>query len=193
LINLPIGIVAVLGIAATVPREKAHSPRRFNAAGYLLLAVAIGALQLALDRGSVKDWFNSTEIMLEAGIACLCFYLFVTHSLTSEHPFYTPALFRNRNFVLGSLLICIVVTAMFASTALMPLFLQRLQGYSVFEAGLLLAPLGAGMGLMSLLVGKVLHNQQPRYLITAGLLIIATLASDSPPQCTPPRGPEMSA
>jgi len=174
LINLPIGILALLGIAATVPRDRPHSPRRFDALGYLLLAGAIGTLQLFLDRGNVKDWFNSPEIVAEAGMACLFLYLFIVHSLTTDHPFYTPALFRDRNFVLGSLLICMVLVGMFATMALLPLFLQRLQGYTVFEAGLLLAPRGAGMAMMSLLVGKVLHDRQPRFLIAAGMVLVAS-------------------
>jgi DHA2 family multidrug resistance protein len=173
LINLPVGILALLGIAATVPREKPQAPRHFNAFGYLLLAGAIGMLQLFLDRGNVKDWFNSSEILVEAGLAGLFLYLFVAHSLMTRHPFYSPALFRDRNFVLGSFLICMVLVGLFATMALMPLFLQRLQGYTVFEAGLLLAPRGVGMAAMSFVVGKFLHDRHPRYLISCGLMLVA--------------------
>lgn len=173
LINLPVGVVAWLGIAATVPRERPHVPRRFDALGYVLIAVAIGALQLFVDRGNVKDWFSSAEIVTEAALAGLFLYLFIAHSLTAEHPFYTPALFRDRNFVLGSLSVATVLTGMFATMALMPIFLQQLQGYPVFTAGLLLAPRGAGMACTSLLVGKLLHDKEPRLLVIAGMLLIA--------------------
>lgn len=173
LINLPIGILALIGIAATVPRERPHAPRRFDALGYVFIAVSIGALQLFLDRGNVKDWFHSSEVVAEAGLAALFLYLFVAHSMTARHPFYTPGLFRDRNFVLGSLLVGTVLVGVFATMALMPIFLQSLQGYTVYEAGLLLAPRGVGMAITSFLVSKVLHRHHPRVVITAGILMSA--------------------
>ena len=57
-INLPIGILTVLGLAAFMPETARATERRFDWFGFLALAVAIGALQLMLDRGEQLGWFN---------------------------------------------------------------------------------------------------------------------------------------
>jgi len=173
LINLPVGLLAFAGIAATVTRDRPGAKRPFDALGYLLIALSIGALQLCLDRGNIKDWFSSGEIVIEASFFVICLYMFIVHSLTTEHPFFTPALFRNRNFVLGSLLIGVVLLSIFATMALMPLFLQQLRGYSVFDAGLLLAPRGAGMAVASITAGKLLRRYEPRVFVIVGLTVLA--------------------
>ena len=57
-----------------------------------MLALGIGALQMMLDRGERLDWFESGEIVVEAGLAALGLYLFTAHSLTTRHPFLDPRL-----------------------------------------------------------------------------------------------------
>ena len=56
-----------------------------------MLSLAIGALQMMLDRGEQLDWFSSTEIMVEAVVAALAFYLFIVHTFTAKQPFIDPA------------------------------------------------------------------------------------------------------
>ena len=85
-INLPVGIIAFLGIlfSSTRPVIPGASALIFSALGRS--AVAIGALQMLLDRGELKDWFHSTEIWVEATIAGLALYLFVVHTITTSAP-----------------------------------------------------------------------------------------------------------
>ena len=80
-INLPFGILALLGLLAFVPETERDRSRPFDFFGFALLSLAIGALQLMLDRGETKDWFASTEIIAEAVVAGLCLYLFLVHML----------------------------------------------------------------------------------------------------------------
>src|SRR3546814_8375450 len=86
-INLPFGILALLGILAFVPETLRDRNRPFDFFGFALLSLAIGALQLMLDRGESQDWFASTEIMIEAVAAGLFLYMFLAHMLTAERPF----------------------------------------------------------------------------------------------------------
>jgi MFS transporter, DHA2 family, multidrug resistance protein len=91
-INVPFGILAVLGVLAYFPEEPAA--RRFDFFGFATLSIAVGTLQLLLDRGPVKDWF-STEIKLYAVVLRWRFYLFAVHTLTDrERPFIRLALYR---------------------------------------------------------------------------------------------------
>src|SRR3984957_2958771 len=100
-INVPIGILAFLGLSAFMPETKKHD-NRFDFFGFTTLSLFLGALQLMLDRGQLKDWFSSNEITIEALIGGIAFYLFIVHTLTPPLPFLSPALFTDRNFLTGN-------------------------------------------------------------------------------------------
>jgi MFS transporter, DHA2 family, multidrug resistance protein len=172
-INLPVGILAMIGVAYALPRDKPAVQKPFDVLGYILIAISIGALQLCLDRGNTEDWFDSLEIILEALVAVICFYMFAVHSMTKDNPFFTPALFQDRNFVLGSLLICVVLVGVYATMALLPLFLQQLQGYPVMQAGFLLAPRGVGLAIASVFAGKYANRLDPRLIAFSGMGLVA--------------------
>src|SRR5690606_39853012 len=120
--------------------ETERKSGRFDYFGFALLALAIGALQLMLDRGDSEDWFASGEIVLEAVLSGLALYLFVVHMFTARKPFLEPGLFKDRNFVAGLLLIFMVGVMLLATLALLPPFLRNLLGFPVVTAGLVLAP-----------------------------------------------------
>lgn len=171
-INLPFGILAFLGVAAFVS-ESARRPRRFDIFGFALLSLAIGALQLMLDRGEQQDWFSSAEIVTEAVVAGLSLYLFIVHMLTAEHPFLDPKLFVDRNLVTGLLFIFMVGIVLLATMALLPPFLQNLMGYPVLTTGYVLAPRGIGTMVSMFLVGRIMGRVDQRALIMTGLLLVA--------------------
>src|SRR5258708_19850257 len=79
-INLPFGALALAGILAYVP-ETPHRGRPFDLFGFAMLSLAIGALQLMLDRGELKDWFSSTQIIIHPAIPPLRSYLFFVQPL----------------------------------------------------------------------------------------------------------------
>ena len=81
-INVPVGILAFLGIVSVMP-ETVIRRSRFDFFGFIALSLAVGALQMMLDRGQLKDWFSSTEIWIEAVVAAVAFYLFIVHMLTT--------------------------------------------------------------------------------------------------------------
>jgi len=173
LINLPVGLVAFAGILTFVHESRRNASRRFDLFGFAMLALAIGAFQLMLDRGEPKDWFSSGEIVMEAGIAALAFYLFIAHSATADRPFLEMSLFRDRNFVTGLVFIFIVGIILLATLALLPPMLQNLMDYPVLTTGLVLAPRGIGTMIAMLVVGRLVNRFDPRLLILAGLLLTA--------------------
>jgi DHA2 family multidrug resistance protein len=171
LINVPVGIVALLGVLASMPSDE---PRvfRFDWRGFVFLAAGIGALQLFLDRGEQKDWFGSLEIQIEAAIAALGFYLYWVHWRTAERPFLDLGLFRDRSFFAGSLFIFVLGIVLFATMALLPPYLQSLMGYPVVTTGLLMAPRGVGTLVAMVLVGRLMaRGTDPRALIFTGLAL----------------------
>ncbi|MGE5538501.1 MAG: DHA2 family efflux MFS transporter permease subunit [Gemmatimonas sp.] len=170
-INVPFGILAFLVISAAVAETKIDKGLRFDALGFGLISLAIASLQMFLDRGEQLDWFGSTEIVVEAVLAALAFYLFVVHAFTTKEPFISPKLFRDRNFSVSLIFISVVGVILFATMALLPPMLQGLMGYPVFSAGLLLAPRGIGTIFAMVFVGHLLQRVDARYLLVFGLAV----------------------
>ncbi|PTX91150.1 DHA2 family efflux MFS transporter permease subunit [Opitutus sp. ER46] len=172
-INLPVGILTFLGLSAYLHRGEPKRGLYFDWFGFLTLALAIGSLQMLLDRGEQLEWFDSPEIVIEAALSVLGAYLFVTHSLTAERPFLDMRLFRDRNFVTGMVFIFVVGIILLATLALLTPFLQSLLQYPVMRAGMLLAPRGMGTMLAMMLVGRLVTRVDPRGLVAVGLLLTA--------------------
>jgi len=172
-INIPFAVLSVLGTIAFIS-ETPLRKSRFDFFGFSTLSLAIGALQLLLDRGQLKDWFSSPEIWVFASIAAVSFYLFVVHMFTtSTAPFVSPALFKDRNFLAGSVFIFIVGLVLFATLALLPPLLQELMSYPVVLTGLVTAPRGIGTLVAMLIVSRLIGKIDTRLIIVGGLAITA--------------------
>jgi MFS transporter, DHA2 family, multidrug resistance protein len=172
-VNVPFGIISFLGVLSFLA-ESAKKRSRFDFFGFLTLSFALGALQMMLDRGPLKDWFGATEIWIEAVIAALGFYLFAVHTVTArEHPFISPSLFRDRNFMTGNIFVFVVGAVLFATLALLPPLLQEHMGYPVLLTGLVTAPRGIGTLLSMVVVGRLIGRIATRYLILFGLAATA--------------------
>jgi len=172
-INVPIGALALVGVLAFVQESRADGDARLDWLGFGALSIAIGALQLMLDRGEQLNWFASGEIILEATIAAAAFYVFLVHSFTAERPFVNPGLFRDRNFSVGMAFIFIVGLTYLASLALMTPYLQTLMGYPVVTAGIVLGPRGLGTMVCMFLVGRLVGKVDTRWLLLTGLGLTA--------------------
>jgi DHA2 family multidrug resistance protein len=138
-----------------------------------MLGLAVGSLQMLLDRGELQDWFSSTEIIVEAVVSGLAFYLFVVHSLTAKHPFVSLALFKDRNFVTGLFFMFSLAVVLFGSLALLSPFLQTLMSYPVATAGVAMAPRGAGTMIAMFIVGRMIGRVDTRYFLVLGFMVTA--------------------
>src|ERR1700678_4448181 len=172
-INLPIGIIALLGIVAFLPETQRNSGDKLDWVGFGTLSLALGALQIMLDRGELQDWFSSGEIIIEAIVAASPFYLFLVHTFTAKKPFVRPSLFRDRNFAAGVLFVSIVGLTYYASMALQPPYLQELMGYPVVTAGIVMGPRGVGTMASMLIVGRLVGRLDTRILLAIGLGLTA--------------------
>jgi MFS transporter, DHA2 family, multidrug resistance protein len=171
-INVPFGILSAIGLMAYV-RETKPRYARFDFLGFGALSLAVGALQILLDRGSLKDWFGSPEIWIEAGVAVAALYVFIVQTLMARQPFVSPALFKDRNFSMGNLLIFVVGVVLFATLALLPPLLEDLLGYSVTTSGIAMVPRGMGSFISMYLAGRLIGRIDARALIAAGIGITA--------------------
>jgi hypothetical protein len=91
-------VLCTLGIRQT--RNVHREP--FDFVGLLTLSLGIGALQFMLDGGELKDWFNSSEIWIEATVSGLGFYLFTVHTVTTDEALVSqPRPVEERQFCRG--------------------------------------------------------------------------------------------
>ena len=172
-INLPVGVLAFAGLTLFLGETRNTERVRLDFMGFALLALAIGSLQMMLDRGQQQDWFSSPEIKIECALAVLFAYLFVVHTVTAKRPFVDLALFKDRNFLFGSIFGFFLGVLIFAVLALLPPMLEGLMGYPVTLTGLVTAPRGLGTMISMIVVGQLIQRVDARILIGLGMVLVA--------------------
>ncbi len=144
-INLPVGVLCTLGVLVFHRQTRYVHREPFDFFGFLTLSLGIGALQLMLDRGELKDWFHSSEIWIEATVAGLGFYLFTVHTVTTDgRSFLNRDLLKSANFLAGTALMFCGGLIMTGTNALVPTMLQNLMNYPALTTGLVATPRGIG-------------------------------------------------
>ena len=171
-INLPFGILATLGLLFFMPRSHPNFNLKFDWIGFGVLSLGIGGLQMMLDRGQDQDWFGSSEVIAELVLGLLGVYLFVVHMFTGKRPFIPPAIFRDRNFSAGVVMMFAAGTILVSSSSLMAPWLQNLANYPVETAGLVMAPRGIGTMSAMLIGGRLASKIDARKLMAGGILAL---------------------
>lgn len=172
-VNLPFGIVTVLGLITFMDETKLNLELRFDWFGFLALAIGIGSMQLALDRGEQLGWLESPEIVAETIIAIAGFYYFFAHSFTTKQPFIQFAIFKDRNFIGGCVFMAVMGLVLYSTMALASPYLQNVIGYPIMTAGLLLATRGLGTFVAMMLVGRTMKYIEARTLIASGMILMS--------------------
>ncbi len=171
-INLPVGVIAFLGIMAFMGEPKHRNAPKFDFFGFVTLSLAIGLLQLFLDRGEIKDWFGSNEIRVEAIGAVIAAAFFIAHTLTTRaDPFFDTRILRDRNYLSGVLVIFTTGLVLYATRALLPPMLQQLLGYPVITTGLVMAPSGMATMFAMLIAGRLVRRIDVRIIMTCGFTL----------------------
>jgi DHA2 family multidrug resistance protein len=169
-INLPVGIVSFI-LAMRHVHDTPTKERRMDWLGFASLAVGIGALQLVLDRGNQDDWFSSDTIIAASIVSVLSMLFFIAYTLTGKHhPLFDLRIFKDRNYLVASLIMTVIGVGFFGGMVLQSLYLQNYLGYPTFEAGLYMAPRGLASFLVMVVVGKLSGKVPPRNFIFVGIL-----------------------
>jgi MFS transporter, DHA2 family, multidrug resistance protein len=142
--------------------------------GFSLLAIGLGFLQLMLDRGQEDDWFDSKLILWSSLASAAAIVTLVVWELNQDDPIIDLKLLKNPSFAVANLLMVMLGIVLMGSTALLPLYVQSLLGYTATDAGLVLSPGGFGMLLVMPLVGRLVTRVDPRLMIAFGLVVSAS-------------------
>jgi DHA2 family multidrug resistance protein len=173
-INVPVGILAGAGIMVFIHETRHGQREAFDWFGFVTLSIAIGALQMMLDRGELKDWFGSSEIWIETIVAALCFYLFIVHTATAgDRSFLNRALLKDPNCVAGIVLMFLIGIPLYGSMTLLPTMMQALLNYPVITAGFVTAPRGIGTMIAMIVVSRLVGKIDIRLIILGGLTLTA--------------------
>jgi MFS transporter, DHA2 family, multidrug resistance protein len=176
-INLPVGLLALFLVYRLIDDPSylrgTGKSLRVDYIGFALLTVGVGALQILLDRGQEDDWFASNFILILAVVAAVCLVALVIYEWFQEHPIVDVRLFRHLNFATAGMIMFMVGALSFASTVLMPQFLQTLLGYTAQKAGLVLSVAAVFLLIELPIVGQLTTKIQARYLIATGYFLLA--------------------
>ncbi len=182
LINVPIGALSLALVQAFVAEPEAMKRDRekrlagglkVDIVGFILVALALGGLDLTLDRGQQDDWFASSTIVATAAISAVAVRIFVPWEISRRDPIVKIDMFARRNFGLSNVMMVLVGVILFGTTLFIPQLLQTLMGYSSTEAGLALTLGGAATVIAMPISGVLTSRVDARFLIGFAFLIQA--------------------
>ena len=178
-INIPIGALSLLMTSMLIHEPPYLHRRKFGTfridwLGLGLLSVGLGALQIVLDKGQREDWLAShmiVSLMVVSGVCLLGGFLW---ELRQKEPVVDVHLLKERNFLIAVIIMFVLGIVLYGSTAILPIFMQTLLGYTAMLSGLVLSPGGLFTLLMLPLVGKLLGRFEARWLVIVGILAVST-------------------
>ncbi|HYJ63947.1 MAG TPA: DHA2 family efflux MFS transporter permease subunit [Parafilimonas sp.] len=172
-INIPFGILATILTLVYVkePKEKMHAGK-MDWLAFVMLIVAISTLQVVLEKGQSKDWFETNYITWFTVIAALTSIIFVWRELAVKDPIVNLRLFNNRSFTTGTLFNFVLGFGLYGTTLVIPIMCQGLLGFTAMQTGLLLLPGSLATAFMMPVVGSLLKRNYIHPAIYAGLGLI---------------------
>jgi len=178
-INLPVGLLSLLLTAWLIfdppylVRKSLGNGLKIDYVGFGLLATGLGALEVVLDEGQREDWLASNFIVGFGIVMLICLIAVVVWELRQREPVIDFRILKERNYMLSTIAMLVLGFVLYGSTALLPLFLQTLLGYTALLSGLVLSPGGIAICVLMPLVGVLLRKMEARWLVVGGVLVSA--------------------
>jgi len=173
-INIPVSIIGIFMVSAFVhdPPYLRRGVKKIDWIGIGLLATALTTMQIVLERGQEKNWFESNMIIIGTIVCIAAAIGLVLWELKVDEPIINFRLLKNIPLTVGSTMGIIFGVALFGTTFILPQFTQDLLGYPAFEAGLVLAPRAFTLVLLMPVAGWLYRRVDPRILVFLGIMII---------------------
>ena len=175
-INIPIGVLSVMLITAFI-KDPPHLSRvpfnRIDYWGLLLVTVGLGCLQVVLDKGQQEDWFNSQFIFILAAVSLAALVSFIIVELKVKEPIVNLRVFKNSAFASGNAIMFMTFFILFGTIVVIPIFLQKMMGYTSYLSGLAIAAGGFAMLFVMPVVGKLVMKISPKIILFVGLVVSA--------------------
>ena len=174
LVNVPVGLAAIVLTALFVPESRAPRARRIDPVGQVLVITMLASVTYAIIQGPSSGW-TSADILGLFGVAVVSLIALVGYELRREEPLIDVRFFRSAPFAGASVIAICAFAALAGFLFLNTLYLQEVRGYSAFHAGLYTLPMAAMTIVFAPLSGRIVGGRGPRLpLIVAGVAITAS-------------------
>ncbi|MGH6849758.1 MAG: DHA2 family efflux MFS transporter permease subunit [Methylocella sp.] len=172
--NLPVGMIAVFFVWVLVEDPPWHkkTSRYVDYIGLSLITLGLGCMQVLLDRGEDADWLGSPFIRIMAILAALGILGAIGWLLIAKKPIVDLAVFKDRNFAMGSVCMAATGAVLYAGAVVIPLFAQTILDYTAIWAGLLLSPGAIAVILLIPVIALLMRVVQTRFIVAAGFFFM---------------------
>lgn len=172
-VNIPIGVIAgILSWTYITDRPGAVKPKKIDWWGIIFLIMAIGSLQYVLEEGTMKDWFESDEIVIMSIVSAFGLIAFIYRELSIDYPAVNIKLYKNYNLAMGSIMNLMLGMLLFGTVFIFPLFAQLSLGWTATMTGTFMIPGALCSAFAMPLVGNLLgKGANPKTIIIIGILL----------------------
>lgn len=174
-INIPFGIIAIIASKLWIedpPYAQKQGFQKIDYIGFGLLIIWLSSLQVFLDKGNNADWFNSTWVCWTAALSVFSMIGFFVSQLIRKNTIIDLYVFKDKNYAVGTLLLTVIMGVIYASMAIMPLFLQNLLGYTAFLSGWAIMPRGIGCIIAIIITGVFAQKMNYKLVTILGLVLL---------------------
>jgi MFS transporter, DHA2 family, multidrug resistance protein len=174
-VNVPIGVLNLLLVQRYIvdPPYFVRHRGRIDWSGLGLMAVGLGSLQLMLEKGEDKNWFESSFIVWLAVLAAIGLLAFIWRELTTDRPAVDLKILKNIQFASGTTLGGVLGMGMMGTLFLLPMFLQNLLGFTATSSGVAMIPRSLASAIVGPIGGRFYNRLGPRVLVAIGLALNA--------------------
>ena len=173
LVNIPVGILSISMIHANIEElEYRRKIKKTDFLGMISLILWLLSMQIVLDKGQQYNWFDCAWISWLAGFSACALAFFIVWEIECKTPLINLRLFKDRNFLIGTILSASVNMLVFSSIVLIPQFLQNMMGYTAILSGYALAPRIISCVLMMLVINQLMKIFDNRILIAIGFFFL---------------------
>jgi EmrB/QacA subfamily drug resistance transporter len=172
LINVPVVLVAIAGVAALLPESRSELRPRFDVPGIVLSAAGLATLTYGLIRAGQDGWSDALALTAMAAGA-LVTAAFLLWERRARSPLVDLALFHSRSFAWGTMLSTMVSFTMFGIMFATPLYFQEVLGTTTLGNGLRQLPLVGGLILGALAATRLAGRLGPHVAVSLGFVVLA--------------------
>jgi EmrB/QacA subfamily drug resistance transporter len=173
LINVPIGVIALVYAFAALPKDSPHPSESFDFLGMLMMSPGLALFLYGVSSIPAEGKVGTPKVLVPALIGLALLVAFVLYSFKPKHPLLDLRLFRNRNLAISITTMFLFAVAFFGGLLLVPTYFQQIRGESVLRAGLLVAPQGIGAMLTMPVAGTLSDKFPVGRIVPFGLVFIA--------------------
>ena len=176
-INVPCGCLAAFmakNLLYNPPYAQRQKGVKMDWTGFSFLVVWLICLQVFFDKGNNADWFNATWIRWIFTISCLSAAGFFISQIVRKNTLVDISVFKNKEFVVGTIIQVVMMAVLYASIAILPQFLQSMMGYTAFLSGMSMMPRGLGSMTAMLICALIADKVDKRKMVIFGLTLIGS-------------------